>query len=147
MTKAVTLFSYFQATFLSLSGRPLDVLNRSSRFAAIRIATGLQHFQIGRFESQGHKPFESLFRLRFSFTFKIGFTSRASIRKRFRIARSVIWIARFETSKGRSPESLFCYFELFGGSGPLGPFASRLSFPATEPPDPREFLKGFRRGL
>ena len=37
----------------------LDVLNRGLRFVAIRIATGLQRFQIARFESHGQKPFES----------------------------------------------------------------------------------------
>ena len=41
----------------------LDVLNRGSRFAAIRIAVGSQRFQIARFESQGQKPFELLLRL------------------------------------------------------------------------------------
>ena len=34
-----------------------------SRFAAIRIATGSQRFQFAQFESQGQKPFTSLFRL------------------------------------------------------------------------------------
>ena len=72
----------------------IDVLNRSSRFATIRIATGLQRFQIARFESQGQKHFESLLMLYyFFFTFKIGFALRDSIRWRFRIARSVIRIA------------------------------------------------------
>ena len=41
----------------------LDVLNRGSQVAAIRIATGLQRFHIARSESQGQKPFESLLRL------------------------------------------------------------------------------------
>ena len=34
---------------------PIDILNRGSWFAASRIATGSQRFQIARFESQGHK--------------------------------------------------------------------------------------------
>ena len=37
----------------------LDVLNRGSRLAAIRIATDSQRFHIARFQSQGQKPFES----------------------------------------------------------------------------------------
>ena len=41
----------------------VDVLNRRLRFAAIRIATGSQRFQIARFETQGQKLFESLLRL------------------------------------------------------------------------------------
>ena len=55
----------------------LDVLNRGSRFATIRIARGSQRFQITWFESQGRKPLESLLRLYYSFTVKIGFTSLA----------------------------------------------------------------------
>ena len=41
----------------------LDVLNRGSRFAAVRTATGPQRFQIARFESQGQKLFGSLLSL------------------------------------------------------------------------------------
>ena len=41
----------------------LYVLNRGSRFATIRIATGSQRTQIARFESQGQTKFESLLRL------------------------------------------------------------------------------------
>ena len=41
----------------------LDVLNRVSRFAAIRIATRSHRFQIARFELHGQEPFESLLRL------------------------------------------------------------------------------------
>ena len=41
----------------------LDVVNRASRFAAIRVATGSQRFQIARFELQGQSPFESLLTL------------------------------------------------------------------------------------
>ena len=65
----------------------LDVLNRSSRFAAIRIATGSQRFQIARFESQGQKPFESLFNV-FPFCpfryclFLVGTFKRPRTRKR-----------------------------------------------------------------
>ena len=47
----------------------LDVLNRSSLFAANQIATGSHRFQIARFESQGQKPLESLLRLYYSFQF------------------------------------------------------------------------------
>ena len=49
-------------------------LSPGSRFAAIRIATGAQRFQIARFASQGQKPFESLLRLYYF--------SRALIRER-----------------------------------------------------------------
>ena len=59
----------------------LDLLNRGSRFATIRMATSSQRFQIARFESQGQKPFESLLRLLYYFfTFRIGFKSHDSIR-------------------------------------------------------------------
>ena len=57
----------------------LDVLNRGSRFAAIRIATNSQRFQITRFESQGEKPCKSLLRLYCFVTFKIRFKSRDTL--------------------------------------------------------------------
>ena len=63
-------FRFFDVFFLRL-----DVSNRRSRFAIIRIATGSQRFKIARFESQGQQPFESLLRLYYVFTFQIGFKS------------------------------------------------------------------------
>ena len=54
----------------------LDVSNRHSRFAAIQIAIGSQRFQIAQFEPQGQKPFETLLRLYYFFTFQTGFKSR-----------------------------------------------------------------------
>ena len=48
----------------------LDILNRGLQFAAIRIASRSQRFQIARFEPQGQKPFESLLGLYFVFAFK-----------------------------------------------------------------------------
>ena len=58
----------------------IDVSNRRSWFAAIQIAISSQRFKIARSESQGQKPFESLFRLYYFSAFKIGFKSRGSIR-------------------------------------------------------------------
>ena len=43
--------------------KPPFRLSRSSQFPEIRSVTGLQRFQIARFESQSQKPFESLLRL------------------------------------------------------------------------------------
>ena len=54
--------------------------DRSSHFAAIRIANGSQRFQIAWFESQGQKPFESLLRLYLLFMFKMGLKSCSSSR-------------------------------------------------------------------
>ena len=48
----------------------LDVSNRRSRFAAIRIAIGPQRFRISRFELQGRKPLESLLRLYYFLHFR-----------------------------------------------------------------------------
>ena len=85
-------------------------MNRGSRFAAIRIATGSQRFQIARFELQGQNPFESLFGGFAIFAFKIVFTSRESMRLRIRIVRSMIRIVRFETSKPEDVNSENSWF-------------------------------------
>ena len=46
----------------------LEVSNRRSRFATIRIAIGSQRFEIARFEPQPQNPFESLLSLYYFFT-------------------------------------------------------------------------------
>ena len=60
----------------------LEVSNRRSQFATIRIAIGSQRFKIARFESQPQNPFDSLWCLYYFFHMTLFrfFKSRDSIR-------------------------------------------------------------------